>query len=235
MSRRLPAHLLLLLYISCTATGLSAQQHPDWIPARPDDEAEPEADSTLTTSAQTILTVQAQSAEADMQLEAINGIRELINLGNISADDPGAIEILYQIAAQSFLQTERPAANRLSVRLQAIQALALGGRAAAPHLFSIIQRDPDPTAAAEAAYALSGHDINLDSQRIIAERLRVDRLTSPNDRLAHSLLLLVLQKAKTGYLTDQLIDEIIRVHSGPYIRNVKLISAQILQILSDKD
>ncbi|AFG37300.1 hypothetical protein [Spirochaeta africana] len=213
---------------------LPAQQHPDWIPARPGSEQVPEKESNLSPSARAVLSVQAASPDIAVQRDAVHGIRELIERGSIQPDDPGAVELLYEIAAQSFLRTEIPSTDRTAVRIEAIRTLAGAGPAARLQLLSILQRDPDPTAAAEAAYALSGQPVGWEHHDMLARRLRRSRSPAPDDRLAHALLQLALEELDRGMLGDQLIEEIIRTYSGPFVREVRILAARILQIISEE-
>ncbi|WP_455381980.1 HEAT repeat domain-containing protein [Salinispira pacifica] len=184
-----------------------------------------------------ILRSQATSNDRQVQMLALQTIRSMSQDGSIQ-NNPGVGAVLQALATEG-LQRQVREGNQIvnnypDVRREACNLLGeMGGTAAKDTLLTVLLEDKEPMVVAEAVYALGkiGINDNNDVASHIAWVLNHETAkAAPDNNLAFACLLAVEKlSAKTGGVSDpEVINALLNVASGNYIRDVRLKAIDVI-------
>ncbi len=184
-----------------------------------------------------ILRSQATSNDRQVQMLALQTIRSMSQDGNIQ-NNPGVTAVLDALATEGLQRQVREgntvANNYPDVRREACNLLGdVGGQQAKDTLLTVLLEDKEPMVLSEAVYALGkiGLNDNNDVASHIAWVLNHETAkVSPDNNLAFACMLAVEKlSAKSGGISDpEVINALLNVASGNYIRDVRLKSIDVI-------
>lgn len=184
-----------------------------------------------------ILRSQATSNDRQVQMLALQTIRSMSQDGSIQ-NNPGVTAVLDALATEGLQRQVREgntvANNFPDVRREACNLLGdVGGNQAKDTLLTVLLEDKEPMVLAEAVYALGkiGLNDNNDVASHIAWVLNHETAkVSPDNNLAFACMLAVEKlSAKSGGISDpEVINALLNVASGNYIRDVRLKSIDVI-------
>jgi hypothetical protein len=185
-----------------------------------------------------IIRGQALSGSREMKMLALQSMRAMIERGSISPDNPAVIPVLENLAIEGTRRQVRSNGavvnNFPDVRRRAAELLGeVGTREAKNVLLTVIRDEPEPMVLAEAVYALGviGIDDNNDvTNHIIHMMRRQNAGITPDNNLAFATLLAIekLARANEGAYHPELIDTVLDIAGGTYIREVRLKAIDVI-------
>jgi len=185
-----------------------------------------------------IIRGQAMSNDREMKMFALQSIRSMVEDGGLANDNPGLFVVLESLATEGTSRQVRSGGavinNYPEVRRQAASVLTeVGGERAKNVLLKIMEEDPEPMVLAEAVYGLGVIGINDENDtvnRIVWVLKRENSKVTPDNNLAFASLLSVekLAKASGGISNPDLINTLLEVASGAYIRDVRLKAIDVI-------
>lgn len=186
-----------------------------------------------------IIRSQALSENREMKLLALQSIRAMIQSGAVGEDNPSVAAVLQSLASEGTTRRVTSGGSRIvnyypEVRREAAGLLGeLGGERAKAALLTILRDDPEPMVLSEAVYALGmiGVNDNNDVTNNIARLLtRQTAQPAPDNNLAFASLLAIEKLAAAGgAISDpMIIDALLEVASGNYIREVRLKAVDVI-------
>ncbi|GAB6091008.1 hypothetical protein JCM12856_26010 [Spirochaeta dissipatitropha] len=196
---------------------------PDWIPFQ-SQEIRPDRASELPQAAANLFITQIRSNDPFHMSMAVSGIRNLVEDKVVAAYDPAVQDLLLMIISRA----------ELSIARDAVSVMAAGGYNARDQLLLLVKQNPDSVVAAEAAFALQGIDIHRSGQEILVQRLRINRNTQQDNRLAYALLLLAHEEAERRDIIDPLIEELINHAVSSFVYDVRRKAMDIVRLLEEK-
>ncbi len=183
-----------------------------------------------------ILRSQATSNDRQIQMLALQSIRSMSQDG--SNNNPGVTAVLQALATEGLQRQVREgnivANNFPDVRREACNLLGeVGGQAAKDTLLTVLLEDKEPMVLAEAAYALGkiGLNDNNDAASHIAWVLNHETaMAAPDNNLAFACMLAIEKLgSKNGGVSDpEVINSLLNVASGNYIRDVRLKAIDVI-------
>ncbi len=230
---------LILFYFSSTGLWAEEQQNQDTLPNWIENQHENDDISSnsdypdMNDFAYNLFSAQANSGDTQLQLNAIQGIQELLQQQTILRSNPHALEVLYKIAGQAFLRYENPPVYPFYAQIAAVQQLSEMGPAAHSKLLAILRNEPNPSIAAEAADALPNVGFSNQGQAILTHRLRRNRSYEKDPGFGRALLLLALREANYYILEENLLEEIMEYAFGNGTGNERRLAAEILALVSE--
>jgi HEAT repeat protein len=179
-----------------------------------------------------ILRTQALSEKRESQLLAIQTIQSMVHDGSLSQANP-AIGVILDSLATGGLQRQVREGNHVvnnypEVRREACNLLGdLGGQQATDALLTVVLQDNEPMVLSEAVYALGRIGLNKNNDvtgHIVWLLNRESTKRSPDNNLAFACLLAIQKLSeKNGGISDpEVINALLNVTSGNYIRDVRL-------------
>jgi HEAT repeat protein len=191
-----------------------------------------------------IIRGQALSNDREMKLLALQSIRQMVEDGSLSQDNPGLFTVLESLATEGTARQVRSGGgvinNYPEIRRQATQVLGeVGGPRARDALIQVLRTDPETMVLSEAVYALgsSAEDQNERAVEHIVRVLQVQNAAeTPDNNLAFaSLLALEKIAAAQGGLSDpDAISTILDVAGGRYIQAVRLKAVDVISTLRQR-
>jgi HEAT repeat protein len=191
-----------------------------------------------------IIRGQALSNDREMKLLALQTIRQMVQEGSLSEDNPGLFTVLESLATEGTARQVRSGGavinNYPDIRRQATQLLGeVGGDRAKEVLIDVLQDDPETMVLSEAVYALGVIGENDDNRAIrhITRVLSVQNASeTPDNNLAYASLLAIEKIAQSqGGLSDpEAINAILGVAGGSYIQAVRLKAVDVLSNLRSR-
>ena len=179
-----------------------------------------------------IIRSQALSPDREMKLLALQSIRSMVEDGSLTEDNPGLFVVLESLALEGTGRTVRSEGrvvnNYPEIRRQAASVLGeVGGEEAREVLVSILREDPEPMVLSEAVYALGAGDMEVDERTLtyVVDVLQGSNTSeTPDNNLAYATLLTLDKIAeKQGGISDpEILDAVLNVATGRYIRTVRL-------------
>jgi HEAT repeat protein len=185
-----------------------------------------------------IIRGQALSGDREMKMLALQSMRGMIERGSISPDNPAVIPVLENLATEGTRRQVRSDGAMINnfpdVRRRAAELLGeVGTREAKNILLLVVRDEPEPMVLAEAVYALGtiGINDNNDVTNHIVQMLRRHNArTIVDNNLAFATLLAIekLAQANGGLQDPELIDTVLDIAGGPYIREVRLKAIDVI-------
>jgi hypothetical protein len=179
-----------------------------------------------------IIRSQAISPDREMKMLALQSIRSMVEDGSLGGDNPGLFVVLESLALEGTAREVRSEGritnNFPEVRRQAASLLGeVGGREARQVLVQILREDPEPMVLSEAVYALGDGDIEINDETltyVVDVLSRSNTSETPDNNLAYAALLSLDKIAeKRGGISDpEILDAVLNVATGRYIRTVRL-------------
>ncbi|MFP4484222.1 MAG: HEAT repeat domain-containing protein [Spirochaetaceae bacterium] len=192
-----------------------------------------------------IIRSQALSPDREMKILALQSIRSMVEDGSLTDANPGLFVVLESLALEGTGRTVRSEGriinNYPEIRRQAAGVLGeVGGDEARDVLVSILREDPEPMVLSEAIYALGSGDIDVDERTLtyVVDVLEDSNTSeSPDNNLAYATLLTLDKIAeKHGGLSDpEILDAVLNVATGRYIRTVRLKALDTIDKLRGRD
>ena len=184
-----------------------------------------------------ILRSQASSNDRQIQMLALQSIRSMGQDGN-SKNNPGVSAVLQALATEGLQRQVREgnvvANNFPDVRREACNLLGdMGGQQAKDTLLTVLLDEKEPMVLAEAVYALGKIGLN-DNNDVASHISRVlnheTAMVAPDNNLAFACMLAIEKLgAKTGGVSDpEVINALLNVASGNYIRDVRLKAIDVI-------
>ena len=188
-----------------------------------------------------IIRSQALSSDREMKMLALQSIRAMIDDGSIDRDNPGMLIVLEALATEGTMRQVRSGNTVMNnfpdVRRMAANLLGeVGGERAKVALMSVVAEDNEPMVLAEAVYALGVIGMN-DNNEVTAQIVRMlqfqNARTLPDNNLAYAALLSLEKIAgATGGIRDpEVVNVLLDVAGGPYIRSVRLKAIDVIYAL----
>lgn len=187
---------------------------------------------------QQIIRGQARSNTREAKFLAIQGVRAMVQRGEVAADNAEMIRVVEGLATEGIgrqVRTNGAVSNDFpDVRRQAVGLLGeIGGPIAQRALIRVVREDPEPMVLAEAIYGLGtigSNDENEITANIVAVLRRQNAQEMPDNNLAFaSLLALEKIAGATGGITDStVVDALLDVATGNYIREVRLKAIDVI-------
>lgn len=215
--------IVFLLMLACSAQLYGEPIRPEWIPFQ-SVEPRPDRASELPQAAANLFITQIRSNNPLHMSMAVSGIRNLVQDEVVTAYDPAVQDLLMMIISRA----------ELSIARDAVSLMAAGGYNARDQLLLLVRQSPDSVVAAEAAFALQGIDIHRSGQEILVQRLRINRNTQQDNRLAYALLVLVHEEAERRDIIDPLIEELINHAVSSFVYDVRRKALDIVRLLEEK-
>ncbi len=191
-----------------------------------------------------IIRGQALANDREMKLLALQTIRQVVEEGSLTEDNPGLFTVLESLATEGTARQVRSNGavinNFPDIRRQATQLLGeVGGPRAREALFSVLDNDPETMVLSEAVYALGvigDNEENRTIRRITRVVHRQNAAESPDNNLAYASLLAIekLAEAQGGLSDPEAIDALLEVAGGSYIRTVRLKAVDVLSELRSR-
>lgn len=187
---------------------------------------------------QQIIRSQARSNTREAKFLAIQGVRAMVQRGEISPENREMIRIVEGLATEGTGRQVRNSGAVVNdypdVRREAAGLLGeIGGPVAQRALINLIREEPEPMVLAEAVYGLGtigSNDNNEVSANIVAVLRRQNAREMPDNNLAFAALL-ALEKiavANGGMSDPTVFDVLLDVASGNYIREVRLKAIDVI-------
>ncbi|MCA1753338.1 MAG: HEAT repeat domain-containing protein [Spirochaeta sp.] len=187
---------------------------------------------------QQIIRGQARSNTREAKFLAIQGVRAMVQRGEISPDNAEMIRVVEGLASEGVgrqVRTSGAVSNNFpDVRREAVGLLGdIGGPIAQRALIRVVQDDPEPMVLAEAVYGLGSIGSNEDNEvtaNIVAVLRGQNAREMPDNNLAFASLL-ALEKIATasGGITDPtVVDALLDVATGNYVREVRLKAIDVI-------
>ncbi len=189
-----------------------------------------------------IIRSQALSENREMKLLALQSIRSMIQSGALTEDNPSLFIVLESLATEGTGRRVTTGGSRVmnnypEIRREAAGLLGeIGGERSKQVLLTILRDDPEPMVLSEAVYALGLIGIN-DENEVTNHVARVlSRQTvqpAPDNNLAFASLLAIekIAVASGGISDPAVIDALLEVASGNYIREVRLKAIDVISRL----
>lgn len=187
---------------------------------------------------------QALSNDREMKLLALQTIRQMVQDGSLSEDNPGLFTVLESLATEGTARQVRSGGavinNYPDIRRQATALLGeVGGTRAKEVLIDVLQDDPETMVLSEAVYALGVIGENDDNRAIrhITRVLSVENAAeAPDNNLAYASLLAIekIAVAQGGLSDPEAINAILGVAGGSYIQAVRLKAVDVLSNLRSR-
>lgn len=192
-----------------------------------------------------IIRSQALSENREMKLLALQSIRSMIQSGAVAQESPSVAIVLESLASEGTTRRVTSGGSRVvnyypDIRREAAGLLGeLGGERAKAALLTILRDDPEPMVLSEAVYALGVIGVNdeNDVTNNIARLLsRQTTQPAPDNNLAFASLLAIekIAAAGGGISDPMIIDALLEVASGNYIREVRLKAVDVIAKLRDR-
>jgi HEAT repeat protein len=184
-----------------------------------------------------ILRSQALSNERETKLLALQSIRSMLQDGGI-ANRQEMLLILESLATEGTRREVRSGGavvnNYPEIRRQAVNVMGdMEGEEVKDSLVTVLQVEQEPMVLAEAVYALGRIEDDTDSRTLdyigrVLSRENVKR--APDNNLAFASLLAVEKIANRtdGINNPELLDALLGVTSGSYIRDVRLKAIDVI-------
>jgi HEAT repeat protein len=187
---------------------------------------------------------QALSNDREMKLLALQTIRQMVEDGSLTEDNPGLFTVLEALATEGTARQVRSGGavinNYPDIRRQAAQLLGeVGSPRAREVLIDVLQEDPETMVLSEAVYALGTIGDNEDNRTIrhITRVLTVQNAAeAPDNNLAYASLLAMekIAQAQGGLSDPEDINAILGVAGGSYIQAVRLKAVDVLSNLRSR-
>ncbi len=188
-----------------------------------------------------IIRGQALANDREMKLLALQSIRQMVEDGSLSQENPGLFTVLESLATEGTQRQVRSGGavinNFPDIRRQATQLLGeVGGPRAREALIDVLQDDPETMVLSEAVYALGVIGENEDNRAIrhITRVLSTENAAeAPDNNLAYASLLAIekIAQAQGGLSDPEAINAILGVAGGTYIQAVRLKAVDVLSSL----
>lgn len=184
-----------------------------------------------------ILRSQAVSNSRETKLLALQSIRSMVQDGPI-ANQEEVVIILESLASEGTAREVRSGGavvnNYPEIRRQAVNVMGdIGGEAVKDALVNVLQVENEPMVLAEAVYALGRIEDEQESRTLdyigrVLSRENVKR--APDNNLAFASLLAVekISGRVGGINNPELLDALLGVTSGSYIRDVRLKAIDVI-------
>ncbi|AFG36927.1 HEAT repeat domain-containing protein [Spirochaeta africana] len=183
---------------------------------------------------------QALGENREMKLLALQTLRSMIDEGMADTAGPEITAILNVLATEGTSRQVRTGNNTVinnfpDIRRQAVELLwQVGGNGAEEAMKGVLRDDPEPMVLAEAVYGLGMMEISNPEE--VAEHLvyllrRWNAMPAPDNNLAFSTLLTVERLAQQHpeiASNPELINTLLGIASGNYIREVRLKSIDVI-------
>ncbi len=184
----------------------------------------------------------ATAESREMKLLALQSVRSMIQSGTLTEDNPALFVVLESLATEGTARQVRMGGNRIAnnfpdIRREAANLLGeIGGEQSKNVLLSILRDDPEPMVLAEAVYALGLIGINEQNEVTNHVARVLSRQTiqpAPDNNLAFASLLAIERLAQSGdgIWDPTVIDALLAVASGNYIREVRLKAIDVISRL----
>ncbi|TVQ38644.1 MAG: HEAT repeat domain-containing protein [Spirochaetaceae bacterium] len=189
-----------------------------------------------------IIRSQARSEDREMKLLALQSIRSMIQSGALTEDNPSLFIVLESLATEGTGRRVISGGSRIEndypdIRREAAGLLGeIGGEQSKRVLLGILRDDPEPMVLSEAVYALGLIGMN-DENEVTTQVARVlgrqNIQLAPDNNLAFASLLAIEKLAvATGGISDPaVIDALLGVTSGNYMREVRLKAIDVISKL----
>ncbi len=187
---------------------------------------------------QQIIRSQARSNTREAKFLAIQGVRAMVQRGEISPDNVEMIRVVEGLATEGIgrqVRTNGAVSNNFpDVRREAVGLLGdIGGPVAQRALIRVVREDPEPMVLAEAIYGLGtigNNDENEITANIVAVLRRQNAREMPDNNLAFASLLALekIARASGGISDPSVVDALLDVASGNYIREVRLKAIDVI-------
>ncbi len=186
-----------------------------------------------------IIRSQALSENREMKLLALQSIRSMIESGTAAQNNLSVAVVLESLASEGTTRRVTSGGSRIvnyhpDIRREAAGLLGeLGGERAKNALMTILRDDPETMVLSEAVYALGVigmNDENDVTNHIARMMTRQTAQPAPDNNLAFASLLAIekLAAAGGGISDPMIIDALLEVASGNYIREVRLKAVDVI-------
>ena len=248
--KRLCIMAVMMIAVVAAVTGQQSEQQSDQQSAdeQGDEQSSPRTIEELYLSQDIELQIirsQAISPDREMKMLALQSIRNMVEDGALGGDNPGLFVVLESLAlegtAREVRSQGRVTNNFPEVRRQAAGLLGeVGGQEARQALVQILREDPEPMVLSEAVYALGNGDIEVTDETltyVVDVLSRSNTSETPDNNLAYAALLsLDKMAAKRGGISDpEILDAVLNVATGSYIRTVRLKALDTLDKLRGEE
>jgi HEAT repeat protein len=184
----------------------------------------------------------ATAESREMKLLALQSIRSMVQAGSLTDDNPSLFVVLESLATEGTGRQVRAGGNRIAnnhpdIRREAASLLGeIGGEQSKQVLLTILRDDPEPMVLAEAVYGLGLIGLNEENEVTNHVARVLSRQTiqaTPDNNLAFASLLAIERLAQSGGgISDPaVIDALLEVASGNYIREVRLKAIDVISRL----
>ncbi|MFW6363726.1 MAG: HEAT repeat domain-containing protein [Spirochaeta sp.] len=187
------------------------------------------------------------ASDREMKVLALQTLRSMIDDGMADTIGPEITAILNVLATEGTARQVRTGTNTVvnnfpSIRRQAVELLwQVGGNGAEEAMMGVIREDPEPMVLAEAVYGLGM--MELENPEEVADHFvlmlrRWNAMPSPDNNLAFATLLSVEKLAQQNLevgANPELINALLGIASGNYIREVRLKSIDVISGLRDRN
>lgn len=187
---------------------------------------------------QQIIRGQARSNTREAKFLAIQGVRAMVQRGEVSPDNVEMIRVVEGLATEGIGRQVRSSGavsnNFPDVRREAVGLLGdIGGPIAQRALIRVVREDPEPMVLAEAIYGLGtigNNDDNEITANIVAVLRRQNAREMPDNNLAFASLLALekIARASGGISDPAVVDALLDVATGNYIREVRLKAIDVI-------
>ncbi len=187
-----------------------------------------------------IIRSQALTNDRDMKMLALQTIRNMVKEGGVE-NNPGVFTVLGVLAVEGTNRQVREGGtvvnNYPMVRKEAAELLgSIGGEKAKNILLDILEVDPEPMVLSEAVYALGQIGLNDNgdvTDRIVWTLSRENAKQVPDNNFAFATLLAIerLAQAEGGVKDPEIINVLLGVAAGKYIKDVRLKAVDVLGTL----
>lgn len=189
---------------------------------------------------------QAMAESREMKNLALQTIRSMLDEGMADTAGPEITAILTVLATEGTSRKVRTGNNTVvnnfpEIRRQAVELLwSVGGNGAEASLKNVLRDDPEPMVLAEAVYGLG--QMQIDNPHEVAEHFvfllrRWNSMPAPDNNLAYATLLSVERLAQQHTeiaANPELINTLLGIASGNYIREVRLKSIDVISGLRNR-
>lgn len=185
-----------------------------------------------------ILRSQALSNDRDSKMLALQSLRSMVQDGGATATRDEVLLLLDTLATEGTRRTVRSGGavlkNYPEIRRQAVNLMGeIGGDAVENSLIGVLEADTEPMVLAEAVYALGRIEDDRESRTLdhIARVLARENIKQmPDNNLAFASLLAIEKIAERtdGINNPELLDTLLGVTSGNYIRDVRLKAINVI-------